>query len=155
MSLGEQIRSLEPADALWNAIADTNLGLVDGETLIGGAEARLGYPLAGQIRTDLLSLADGEVTHYKETVHPGYLIIDKDEYWLDNYCEPLTPDEAMQFANQEVLDYLSERAIKHALLQIKEEKPHLMQSDLKAKRMAELATEFALGIKPIFEMVEE
>ena len=55
---------LEPADALWAAIdSRTDLPDVDAETLVGNAEARLGHPIQGHLRVDLLSLAEGEIAY--------------------------------------------------------------------------------------------
>lgn len=144
MSVGEHIGPLEPADALWDAIGETNLSCVDGEYLIGCAEARLGYPLSGQTRTDLLSLAEGEVAHYMGQ-NFGYEIVSYDEYW-----DELTFDEAMREAKAEIGEHQVDEATKDARFRIELEGTNLMQFNYMANTISRLVAEQCLGIKPIF-----
>ena len=144
MTAQEHLGPPEPADALWSSISETNLSLVDGEYLIGCAEARLGYPLSGQIRTDLLSLAEGEVAYYKGQ-SSGYKTVDFDEYW-----DEVTFDEAMHEARTEISEHQVEIATEDAMFKIELEGTDLMQYNYMARKIARLVAEQCLGIKPIF-----
>jgi len=133
---------LEPAEALWQAIEMTNLSLATAEDLIGSAEARIGYPLRGQTRTDLLSLAEGEVLYHKEQQCGFINTIDRDEFWGE-----LSLDEAMGQARTEIDEHLKEEAILRAKV---DKNAGRMQADFQAKWMARIVADQCLGIKPIF-----
>ncbi len=142
----EYVGGYQPADALWDAIRETNLSQVDGEYLVGCAEARLGYPLTGQTRTDLLSLADGEVDYYRNH-GPVYTIIDNDEFWL--LGEKLTFEEAMTNAREDIQQHIADQAIEEASLKIRLE-PKDMMASYRDQRIGSMVAEQCLGIKPIF-----
>ncbi len=70
--MSEMSRSLdyngqpEPADLLFDSVADWKVGSLTAEDLIGCVESKLGRPLVGMQRADLLSLAEQELNYDRE-----------------------------------------------------------------------------------------
>lgn len=56
----------QPVDLLFETIPEWKPGTRSAEDIVGSVESKLGRPITGQERTDLLSLAGGELQYDSE-----------------------------------------------------------------------------------------